>query len=46
MAKFKPVRQKAKKAPSPGAVPCVIVVAGGMILISILFWLVLSSGIK
>ncbi|MBI3683847.1 MAG: hypothetical protein HY235_26025 [Acidobacteria bacterium] len=46
MAKFKPVRQKPKPGPQPGAVPCVILVIAGMVLLSLLFWAVLSSGIK
>jgi hypothetical protein len=46
MAKFKPVRQKAKKAPAPGAVPCVILILTGMILLSLLFYFVLRSGIQ
>jgi hypothetical protein len=44
MGKFKPARPKGSKAPGkPGAVPCVIVVISGMVLLSVLFYLVMSS---
>jgi len=47
MGKFKPARPKGKKAPGkPGAVPCVVLVVSGMVLFSLLFYLVMSSSVK
>lgn len=44
MGKFKPARPKGKKAPGkPGAAPCVIIILSGMALLSLLFYLVMSS---
>ncbi|MBI4874556.1 MAG: hypothetical protein HY822_07985 [Acidobacteria bacterium] len=44
MGKFKPAKPKGKKLPGkPGAVPCVVVVLSGMVLLSLLFYLVMSS---
>lgn len=44
MGKFKPARQK-KEAPrvSPGALPCVIIVLGALILFSLLIYGLLSN---
>jgi hypothetical protein len=47
MGKFKPARPKGRKAPGkPGAVPCAILVVSGMALVSLLFYLVMSSSLK
>lgn len=47
MPKFKPVKKGgASGPPKPGAVPCAILIVTGIVLISLLFWAVLSSGIK
>jgi hypothetical protein len=47
MGKFKPARPKGKKAPGkPGAVPCVVLVISGMAMLSLLFYLVMSSSLK
>ncbi len=45
MGKFKPARPKGSKAPpgKPGALPCVVLVISGMVLLSLLFYLVMSS---
>jgi len=43
MGKFKPAKPKGKKAPGkPGAVPCVIIILSAMVLISLLFYLVIT----
>ena len=43
MAKFKLARGKAKQpASAKGAIPCVILIIGGMVLFSILFYLVMA----
>lgn len=46
MAKFKPVKKGGgKKQPAnPGALPCVVIVISGILLLSMLFYWVLSSG--
>ncbi len=46
MAKFKPVKKGGGKAGpvNPGALPCVIIVIGGILLVSALFYAALSSG--
>ena len=45
MAKFKPVRgKKAPKSSSKGAIPCLILVISGMLLLSWLFYSILKSG--
>lgn len=47
MGKFKPARPKGKKPPAkPGAVPCVILVISGMAMLSLLYYLVMSSSLK
>jgi len=47
MGKFKPARPKGKKAPGkPGAVPCVVFLISAMVLLSLLFYLVMSSSPK
>lgn len=43
MAKFKPARAKPTPPPKPGAVPCLILLLSGLILLTLLFWAVLSS---
>jgi len=47
MAKFKPAKgDKAKPAISPkaqGAIPCLIVIVGGILLISLLFYGMITS---
>lgn len=43
MSKFKPVRGKPKPtASAKGAIPCVILIIAGMVLLSILFYLVMA----
>ena len=45
MAKFKPAGKKKKTAnPRPGAIPCILVVVLGIVLISLLFYAILRSG--
>ena len=47
MGKFKPAKPKGKKGPGkPGAVPCVIFLVTAMVLLSLLFYLVMSSSSK
>jgi hypothetical protein len=47
MGKFKPAKPKGRKAAGkPGAVPCVIILLSAMVLISLLFYLVLSGAAK
>jgi hypothetical protein len=47
MGKFKPARPKGKKVPGkPGAVPCVVFLISAMVLLSLLFYLVMSSSSK
>jgi hypothetical protein len=47
MGKFKPARPKGKKGPGkPGAVPCVIFLISAMVLVSLLFYLVMSPSSK
>jgi hypothetical protein len=43
MAKFKPVKAKKKTPPARGAVPCIILLIGGMALLTLLFWAILRS---
>lgn len=43
MGKFKPAGKKTKPPPRPGAVPCVILVISGMVLLSLLFYSILKS---
>ncbi len=44
MAKFKPVKGKKAKARGPaGAIPCVLLVVMGIVLLSLLFWAILKS---
>ena len=44
MAKLKPARKKKAASPRPGAIPCILVVVLGIVLISLLFYAVLRSG--
>ena len=47
MGKFKPAKPKGKKGPGkPGAVPCVVFLISAMVLLSLLFYLVMSSSSK
>ncbi len=47
MGKFKPAKSKGKKGPGkPGAVPCVVFLVSAMVLVSLLFYLVMSSSSK
>jgi len=47
MGKFKPAKPKGKKVPGkPGAVPCVVFLISAMVLVSLLFYLVMSSSSK
>jgi hypothetical protein len=47
MGKFKPARPKGKKGPGkPGAVPCVVFLISAMVLLSLLFYLVMSPSSK
>lgn len=48
MAKFKPINKNkaASGPPRPGAVPCAIVILGGILLFALLFYGALSSGTK
>jgi len=47
MGKFKPAKPKGKKGPGkPGAVPCVVFLISAMVLVSLLFYLVMSSSSK
>ena len=44
MAKFKPARGKAKAGPAPqGALPCVVLVIAGILLIMMFMWWVLRN---
>jgi hypothetical protein len=44
MGKFKPVKKgKGKRATPSGAVPCVMIVLLGILLLSLLFWAILRS---
>jgi hypothetical protein len=44
MAKFKAARGKdARKAPSRGAIPCVILILAGIVLLGMLFYSILKS---
>ena len=45
MGKYKPARGKAKKeSSSRGAVPCVILLIAGMLLLFVLFYSMMKSG--
>lgn len=45
MAKYKAARGKQRpQAPKPGAISCVVVILGGILLISFLFYLMLKAG--
>lgn len=47
MGKFKPVKKGPKGLPpKPGAIPCAIVILMGIVLLSLLFYSVLSSSVK
>ncbi|MBI3208631.1 MAG: hypothetical protein HYZ37_06995 [Candidatus Solibacter usitatus] len=48
MAKFKPAGKKkgGSGATGPGAVPCVILIVGGIILVTLLFYAILGSARK
>jgi hypothetical protein len=47
MAKFKPVKKNQQGGPpKAGAIPCAILIITGIVLLSLLFWAALSSGIK
>jgi hypothetical protein len=44
MGKFKPARKKKSKPTKPGgAIPCVIVLLSGIVLLSLLFYAILKS---
>jgi len=44
MAKFKPVRPKKKAAaPPPGAVPCVVLIILGMVLVMLFLYFVMKG---
>jgi hypothetical protein len=44
MGKFKPAKPKGRKAAGkPGAAPCVIILLSAMVLVSLLFYLVMSG---
>jgi hypothetical protein len=44
MGKFKPARKKKSKTRQPsGAIPCVILLISGIVLISLLFYAILRS---
>ncbi|MBL8232513.1 MAG: hypothetical protein JNL98_28710 [Bryobacterales bacterium] len=47
MAKIKPAGKKpAPKGPTPGLISCVILIIGGIFLLSMLFYGVLKTGIR
>ncbi len=47
MGKFKPARRKGSKGPGkPGAAPCIVFLIAAMALVSLLFYLVMSSSSK
>jgi len=43
MGKFKPAGRKKPEGPRPGAVSCVVLIVTGIVLVSLLFFLVLRS---
>jgi len=43
MAKFKPARGKRKATSSRGAIPCLIVLISGAVLLTMLFYSILKS---
>ncbi|MCS7026955.1 MAG: hypothetical protein NZV14_19335 [Bryobacteraceae bacterium] len=47
MAKIKPAGKKTvAKTPKPGLISCVILILGGIFLLSMLFYSVLKTGIR
>ena len=47
MAKYKAKSKKVEQGPPrPGAIPCAIVIVGAIVLVSLLFYAVLSSSVK
>lgn len=47
MAKFKPANRKNKSAAAPkGGLPCVILVIGGMVLVMIFLYFVMTGSTK
>ena len=43
MAKFKPAKGKAQPASARGAIPCLILIVSGMLLVALLFYMFLRS---
>ena len=48
MAKFKPAgsRKRSSRSSNRGLIPCAILILGGFVLLSLLFYEVLSNGAK